>query len=915
MNKRILLFFTIALSFSATSQKMQLKGIIIDTQTKNPIKNGTATIEELGISETTNKEGTFLFSDIPVDSYIINIKAFGYITQRLPVSSTSEIALDVGAIYLEKDLSQEKTDNLITLTENDLFDDSEIDNPVGILQATRDVFLSRAAFDFGQAFFKPRGYDSRDGAVLINGIPMNKFFNGRPQWNNWGGLNDIIRNQEFTYGLAPSSVTFGGIAGTTNINIRASLYRPGLRLSSSASNRTYRGRVMATYHSGLQKSNFAYSVSASRRWTEEGYIAGTLYDAYSVFATVEYLPAKNHSLNLTALLASNRRGRSAPLTEEVFDLVGNTYNPYWGIQNGDIRNSRVRTIQEPIVMFNYLYDAQNFKLNAGIAYQFGKIGRTRLSYFNAPNPDPSYYRYLPSFYINSPGGANFENANLAKEGFLLNPQLNWQAVFQANSNEQLAGKSVYLLQEDRTDDTQLTANAVANIKLNQKLTWDVGVTYRTLTSENYALIKDLLGSTFHEDTDPFSDTRNDVNNDLIKEENDRFNYDYSITTSEFQGFSQLQFNHKKWEAFLAGTISQTSYQREGNFLNERFQENSLGKSETLQFSNYGIKAGLAYKITGRHMVSINAGYLTKAPILQNAFINPRENNEVVPEIKNETIQTADITYLLRLPEIKARATAYYTRFENVTDINFFFVESGVGTDFVQEVVSGISKQHIGGEIGIEYQASPTVKLTGVAAIGEFTYADNAHVTINFDTAGREEDIINPEGNLDLGSTNIKGLKLPNGPQKAYSLGIEYRDPDYWWVGMTANQLSDRYIDISTITRTASFAINPDDPNGARFPGATDEAIAQLLKQRPLEDIHLLNVVGGKSWLVNDMYISVFASINNVFDTIFRTGGFEQSRNGNFGQLTADVSRSNPSFGPKYWYGFGRTYFINLAISF
>jgi len=57
------------------------------------------------------------------------------------------------------------------------------------------------------------------------------------------------------------------------------------------------------------------------------------------------------------------------------------------------------------------------------------------------------------------------------------------------------------------------------------------------------------------------------------------------------------------------------------------------------------------------------------------------------------------------------------------------------------------------------------------------------------------------------------------------------------------------------------------------------------------------------------------SVNNVFDETFRTGGFEQSRNGNFGQLQQDNLRNDPSFAPRYWYGFGRTFFLNLAVSF
>jgi hypothetical protein len=45
--------------------------------------------------------------------------------------------------------------------------------------------------------------------MMINGVVMNKIYDGRPQWGEWGGLNDALRNQEFTLGTAPS-YTFGG---------------------------------------------------------------------------------------------------------------------------------------------------------------------------------------------------------------------------------------------------------------------------------------------------------------------------------------------------------------------------------------------------------------------------------------------------------------------------------------------------------------------------------------------------------------------------------------------------------------------------------------------------------------------------------------------------------------------------------
>jgi hypothetical protein len=67
---------------------------------------------------------------------------------------------------------------------------------------------------------------------MINGVSMNKSYDGRPQWGNGGGLNDATRNQEFTIGT-PSDYTFGGILGTQEINTRASIYRTGTRITVS----------------------------------------------------------------------------------------------------------------------------------------------------------------------------------------------------------------------------------------------------------------------------------------------------------------------------------------------------------------------------------------------------------------------------------------------------------------------------------------------------------------------------------------------------------------------------------------------------------------------------------------------------------------------------------------------------------
>ena len=78
---------------------------------------------------------------------------------------------------------------------------------------------------------------------------------------------------------------------------------------------------------------------------------------------------------------------------------------------------------------------------------------------------------------------------------------------------------------------------------------------------------------------------------------------------------------------------------------------------------------------------------------------------------------------------------------------------------------------------------------------------------------------------------------------------------------------------------------------------------------------MVNLIGGKSWRIDNTYIGFFASINNLLDKDYKTGGFEQGRNANYRQLRDDTSNDKPVFGSKYWYGRGTTYFMNVYFRF
>ena len=904
-------------TISGFAQQTTVQGVVKDSQTLEPMSEVMVEIEGSILSTMTNQQGEFSFSaDVPDGNQTLILTKTNYLNLYYPIVITSGELVNIGELFLELDNENDELFT-ITLSDDELNDDtSGADNISGLLSASQDIFQRAAAFEFSPSFFRLRGLNTDNGTVLMNGIEMNKIFDGRPQWSNWGGMNDVLRSQELSNGLAPSPYNFGGLLGSTNINLRASNYRSGGRITYSSSNRSYTNRLMATYASGMLDGGWAYAFTLGRRWGDEGFQDGTFYDANSFFVSVEKKLNDKHSLNLVGFYTPNRRGKSSPNTQEVFDLKGITYNEYWGWHDGEKRNSRIRRIAEPVIMLNHYWDiSDKTSVNTNVAYQFGELGNSRLDYAGGANPSPAYYQGLPSYFLADDDGPDFSGAYIAQQSFQNGGQVDWDRIYDSNLTNNINGDyAAYVLYEDRSDDKQFTANTILESSLNDNLTLNAAINYKRLKSRNFAEIIDMLGSnTGYLNVDSFDQVQFDLQNpDLVVGEGDIFRYNYNIEANVLSGFAQAQFKYNKVDFFLAGSYTATEYQREGLYQTETYANNSFGKGRKLSFGGIGAKGGFTYKFSGKHIFNINAGYITKAPSIRNTFTNSRENHAIVGDITGiditeEKITSFDANYIFRSSTVKARLTGYYTQMQDANEISFYFADgiSGVdqGTAFVQEILQGIDKSHMGIEFGMEAQVTPTIKLTGVASIGQFTYDNNPNLVLT------SSDFV--EG-LNFGESNLKDYRIAAGPQQAASIGFEYRDPNYWWFGTTANFFSNTYIDVSPLTRTQNFYLDTD---GLPFNNYEPELARELLRQERFDDYMVINAIGGKSWKIGDKYISLFVSLNNIFDQKFKSGGFEQGRSANYQSLQEDSQNPKRVFGPKYWYGRGPTYFLNLNYRF
>lgn len=847
------------------------------------------------------------------DSLTISLASTGYLPKEIPVSVKNQTMTDLGIIYLRPENTWDAEAEVVTLTQEQLDapEDAAVTSP--LLHARQDVFLNRASFDFSAGFFRLRGMDNREMALRFNGIPLNSLYDGRPAWSSLGGLTDITRNRVSSSGRNYNPAGMGRGLGLTDIQAYPSHLRKGIRLTSSASNRGYRYRLMATHISRPGKAGFSYMVSAGWRYGASGYIHGTPYHSAAAYACLSWTINEEHSLRAGGLYANTRRGLSTALTREVASLMGTRYNPGWGLSEGAVRSARQRLESEPLFFLNHEYLGKGIRWETALGYQVLNRTRTRLSYFDAANPDPTYYRNLPSFYYNSPIGANYSNANLAREAFVSNPQLDWDAIFAANRNPDHQGRARYTVMGDFRQGGRLYIGSRGTFRINRILEAGAGLEFTGAKQRFGQRLMDLLGAEYHADSDPFSRTGNDLLGPEQKKEGATSGYSYSLGAISFRGFAQFHATvgpWKAWVGFLGGT---TRYRREGLFQNGRYPQSSLGLGEYLDFRSLSVRAGAGYRFSGRHGVHGVFGLASRPPSLSEAYVDPRENSRPFPKDTTGKMLGGSLTYWVRQPRIKGRITAYYSRFSNQRSGRSYFAETARGSAFFREITSELAFLHRGIETGLEYTMGPAVTASFAAAFGAFTYSGMPHLRLYYFPDPREPTNLPAEGAWDAGDVRVDGLHISAGPSVAASLGIRYRDPAYWWLDVRANYLGRQYESLALLRYVPDFR---RDPEGIATPVSEDDPDLRLIRrQQPLPGYYLLNISLGKSWLFNGHYIGAFIGVNNAFDTRHRTGGYQQGRLANYADYLKDRQSGHPSFGSRYWYGYGRTFYFNVTWSF
>ncbi len=911
MKKKTSIILSFFLFSVALLGQTTIRGKVVSSENEQGLPGVRVTLMNQGVSVITDELGEFEIESPKTGNEEVNFNRAGYFTQIRVIDIRPDIINEVPAVSMRVDVNAEiKQEIVLQLSEMNLNDDDDgRSQNISATLSTRDVYISQTSFSFSPMRFRMRGYDNNYETTYINGVHFNSLERGGFNYSALGGLNDAMRNRENVYGLQASSFSFGNVGGVSNINTRASAYAAGVRSSVAFSNRMYKLRGQATYATGLMPNGWAFTASGVIRWADEGIVEGTFYNSAGYFLSAEKVFNNQHSLSLVTFGAPTQRGQASGTTQEVYDLAGSIYyNTYWGYQDGKKRNSRVVKTFDPTVILSHDFKIdENKRLRTGIAYHYSLYSSSALGFYNAPDPRPDYYRYLPSFQTND--DVKQQITDMWKTQPDVVGQLDWASLYMANyrNNEvNPNGSAKYAVERRHNNLSELAVNSTFTNEITKKFKLTAGLEFKKSTGMHFKTMDDLLGGNQWIDIDQFAERDFPANPSIVQNDlqnpnrvigvGDIFGYNYDINLTHANVFLQNEWSFSNLEVHYAAKLTYSDFYRYGYMENGRATAvgaGSLGKSKPFFAIVPSFKGGAIYKFDGRHRVTGNVLYEQRAPMAINSYVSQRIKDQTIP-MRFEDVMSYDLGYSFTFTNIRGRVTGFRTEVSNSVDMLGYYDDEY--RTFINHTLTQVNKLYQGIEAGLSVILNSSFTVTAAGTLADYRYTNNAL------------GIKSPENGAfpDVEETVLtNGLHINSGPQLAANISIDYFHPKLWFVDLTLNYFDNNYLDF------APNRFTQDNMNKY----STDEIKAALGTQEKLKGGFLLDASIGKLiYLKNRNSLNFNLSLSNMLNNrSLVTGGFQQARLPLAdGAIDANALNRFPN---KYYYAWGFNMFFHIGYRF
>ena len=772
-----------------------------------------------------------------------------------------------------------------------------------VLNTTPSVYATKSGGGFGDGGITMRGFESRNIAVMVNGMPVNDMEGGTVYFSNWTGLSDVTSTIQVQRGLGSSKLAIASVGGTMNFITRAADMKKGGVVRIGVANNDYH-KASFSYNTGKSKSGWSTSILMSRT-AGSYYVQNTDFEAYAYYFALGFEPNKKHNFQFTITTSPQWHDQRSYMNK-IEDYIkynpdhdGNPYRQY-NSDYGYYTDAAGRRIalsnksnfySKPVMMFNWDWNITPKSKLSTVLYasngrgggtgDLGKVGGKRIT------------------------DASFRDA----EG-----HINYDAIFAANAavDANTAGAGSTLIRRASMN-SHNWYGILANFqhKINDNWNFSIGTDDRYYYGYHYQMLSHLYGANGYKDDSNINNavpkvvTRvHDYKNlpwnpfggkTLGREEHIGYSNDGEVLW--YSGFGQVEFTKNNFSAFVQGSISNQAYRRIDNFKAYEEGPTVLTSGQVIyrktSFKNligYNVKGGANYNINENHNVFANVGFYSKQPFMSAVYPN---NQQVVnPNLTNEKIFSAEVGYGFRSPKFNANLNLYRTEWKDRSARipNQTFV-TATGNVRGYSEINGITQVHMGVEVDATYKPVKFLELQGMFSYGDYRYKGNA-TGADFDESNNPVVTTAGSTTLYLDQVKVGGSGNSSIPQLTASLGATIKPINDLSIYGTWRFVGNLYSavntnDYKTVARQEQGALRLPDYN------LLDLGISYKLRLRE-----------------RSQYFTFGANVYNVIDTYYISDA-STSIHATAGSTTYKGVDTNN----KVFFGAGRTWAASVAFNF
>ena len=867
-----------------------IMGTVYDSNSR-PLEGANVVLVGTDLGDIANDSGAYAMISVPAGTYDLTASFIGYspITKTIVVGEEdvmTHFILEVGGLALSDvevlaSRASDKTPVAFTNVTKEEFETrlGSQDIPM-ILNTTPSVYATQQGGGAGDARINIRGFNQRNIAVMINGVPQNDMENGWVYWSNWDGVGDTAASIQVQRGLSAVNLATPSIGGTMNIITDPTSFEKGGKFKQEAGEGGFI-KTTFNYNTGLMLNDKLALSGTIVRKTGDGIIDGTWTDAWAYYLGASYAVSDKQRFEMYAIGAPQRHGQNlykqniATYSQELagdidgYDTDAFAEGEKFETEAGRFFNQNVAPIDPSYTGKQYWY---MYGANTTNRYSSNFLNE-RENFFHKPLVNINHFLELNDktrmssvfYWSGGSGGGTGTYGSVSRmpavageRWYASSPWTwDWNAEIAQNSDNidenfsTAENRSTGILRNSINRQDTYGLISKLNYVVNPELELQFGLDWRTAGIEHAREVRDLLGGDYYVDyaDDNFEEGKVVKLGDIIA-------YHNETTVDWIGGFAQFNYTTDKLNLYGMGGLSSIEYSYQDWFTVEQ----ELVKADPIQ--TYQLKGGVMYDVNPDMNVFFNTGLVEKAPILDNV-IDYSGNVSTDPD--NEKFLHNEFGVNYRLGKLGVNASAYMTDWQdrNLTKS----VSTGQGSSGDTDIIflRGVNQKHSGVEIETNYMVNDMLDLLFVASFGNWKFDGDAEGTY-------QENEYNSEGQVTGFTTTeyayaLDGLYVGDMPQTAYVLGVTLKPVKGLMVQAIHKTYDKNYSDWS--------------PDAREFDGTNDDADRAQVYEAPgysKLDLHM----SYKLPQVKGLDMTLNGHIFNVLDEVFVQDAVDNSQYNGYG---------------------------------